>query len=722
MEPVVSLTRILQDTTLDKQGRLEAVRALLQALTPLFDQQNGETELTHFFHTLPRADSQNFIELLILFSLEDSHKPLRLQQRWPQKVLSMLYEWVQPECLINALNNTNLDRRMAISLLKLIHDDECIQLMIDIAQDPAQNREMRTKAIWALDALEVNLPLKYAIEATRWHIYEGTEGVIICTVRRLAQQAPIDQLLPLLREEDNRLQSGAVKALMSIAKYIPLDTVLPLLKEDRHSVRKAALHILAAMGERTPFEIFTQLLRDPQQDTKMRQDAVYALNESTQPEAINILLEAAIKEKDPQVKIMALWVIANDDTEKSVPRLKAFLRSSPPFPLDSLIDLLNDSDQDVIKQTIVVLGILGSLEVAIPIDLLVSFLNNEDESIARKAALALCKLGSSAPVDKLLAALYAEKEETESEGTVHTYILEALSTLGKHIPLDALIPVLSADNQNEDRDRDSQEIDTSTLQNLARSLPEQIIQHFHNDRRASMRWMVLQAIEKSKAHEWLPLVIETLADTDNTSLEYTNSGRFSPDSIHDAAISALGALNAYSPIEPLLQLLPTSKEKFSFTQDDRISVLKALRQFGSRAPLTVLLPLLGSSDEHVCRLAFEHIQAIYPDALAELTPQLKTIARGGPVQGPFVSRRQYKIAETVALMQRADPSTLEMVIELLDHPFWEVRARAAKTLGTVQQPIPDYAIQRLSALCNDPESQNVQLTALTALNGILSSQ
>ena len=59
--------------------------------------------------------------------------------------------------------------------------------------------------------------------------------------------------------------------------------------------------------------------------------------------------------------------------------------------------------------------------------------------------------------------------------------------------------------------------------------------------------------------------------------------------------------------------------------DQRIAVLKALRPFGSRVPLNALWPLLGSNQTEICRLAFQHIQEVYPDALKALVPELQAI-------------------------------------------------------------------------------------------------
>jgi hypothetical protein len=172
-------------------------------------------------------------------------------------------------------------------------------------------------------------------------------------------------------------------------------------------------------------------------------------------------------------------------------------------------------------------------------------------------------------------------------------------------------------------------------------------------------------------------------------------------------------------VELLLQFLHTNKEEHDY-DNERIVVLKALKPFGSRVPLTELLPLLGSNNTEICRLAFKHIQEAYPATLDEHVPVLKAMLRGEPVQGAFASRLPYSIAETVAALGRATPAVLEMVIDQLTHPFWEVRARSAMTLGMLRRNIPDVAIRQLLELRKDPESLGVQATADQALAEILS--
>ena len=688
---------------LQLQGVEISLELLLQALKRLPPQSDSAPIIA----SLCRAGAQAPIEPLLRLIYEETRRT-SFYPKWIQQLFYVLYEWVSPEDLINALGNTPSDQWLAVSLLGLVHDAESIRLITDVAQDPARDRTTRSEAMVVLSDRGVNLPLDYLLQATRWCIYEGMGYYLADTVERLGEQTPIEQLLPLLGEDHNRLQPGVVEALGRIAEYIPLETMLPLLEDKNELVRHAAIDILGAMGESVPLEVFVTLLGDPEQTIETRCKVLSALGKLGTSAAVDLLLEA-LEDAEVEIKSHALWALKDDDRETRRGGLRAFKEQGKEIPLEPLLRLLNDPDDHVVKSAIAVLGELGSLGVAVPVEPLVSLLSHEDEFIAGDAAEALCKCGERAPIDALLTNMYDTDDEQ-----VRDAIFYALSSLEARVPLEVMLAALP-----ENTDKKIEWGMKSALTKLARSRPEEILQRLHNDPRLSMRRMVLEAIQATRACSWLPLVLATLDDADGLYTAYDHNEYHHDDTLRADAVQTLAALNACAPVEPLLQLLYTNTKKQSYN-DERIIVLNALKQFGSRVPLTDIWPLLGSDHTEISRLAFQHIQEMYPTVLKELVPTLKAMARGEPVQGAFAARMHYRIAETVALLGRATPAVLEMVIDLLDHPFWEIRERAAKTLGTLRRNIPNSAIQRLLELRQDPESPDVRVAANQALAEILS--
>src|SRR5258705_3276692 len=98
--------------------------------------------------------------------------------------------------------------------------------------------------------------------------------------------------------------------------------------------------------------------------------------------------------------------------------------------------------------------------------------------------------------------------DTDDE-QVRDSIVYALSSLKSGIPLEAMPTALLENDSSVDGWR----MDFA-LENLARSMPEQILERLHDDHRPAMRRMVLQAIQNTNACEWLPLVLGTLHDDD----------------------------------------------------------------------------------------------------------------------------------------------------------------------------------------------------------------
>lgn len=703
--------------------QLQGVEISLELFLPLVEYllkrhlyHSTDTDVTPVIAAFFRAGAQAHMEALLRLTYNTSSW-LTDHPEGAQRIFYTLYEWISPESLTNALGNMPTDQWLAIDLLSEAPDDESIQLIIDVVQDPARDHTTRSQALSALSDLEVYLPLEFLLQATHWwNFYE--KWWLIEAVKHLGEQTPIEQLLPLLGTDQD-----ITAALASIAQYIPLEIILPLLKGDDQDVRHAALRILAAMGERTPFDVFRALLSDSEQPRKTRSVVIEALGRSGTAAAVDLLVET-LNDDDPEIRSDVLFALQAEEMLAEKGGLRAFKEQGKKIPLESVLKLFDDPD--LIEHAIDVSSDLARLDLVTPveplIERLVSFLDSEDEdlldnvkeSIVGEVAEALCKFGKRVSpdiLDILLANLYKRKNRQIFEDAFEG-IFKALGTLGDHTLLDAMLVALPDDDKII---ADSIEI-TDTLENLAESMPEEILKRLHDDPRPSIRRIVLLAIQATKACEWLPLVLDTLHDADGRYAAYDHRCP-SPTTIREAIIEALGALSACAPLELLIQLLHIHTKESNYLH---FALVEALKQLGWRIPVTVMWPLLGSDNRDVCRLAFKYLQEAHPDVLKELVPTLKAIVRGEPVQGAFAARLPYRIAETVAMMGRATPAVLEMVIDLLDYPFWEVRGRAAQALGTLRRNIPDRAIRRLLELRKDDESPDVRVAADQALADILS--
>ncbi|MFL5702651.1 MAG: HEAT repeat domain-containing protein, partial [Ktedonobacteraceae bacterium] len=447
--------------------QLQGVEISLELLLPALKRRSPQNDSAPIVASLCRAGAQAPIEPLLRLIHEETRRTT-FHPQWIQQLFYILYEWVSPDSLTNALGNTPSDQWLAVSLLGLVHDDESMQLISAVAQDPTRDRTTRSEAMVVLSDLGVNLPLEYLLQATRWRIYEGMGGYLADTVKRLGEQTPLEQLLPLLGEDDNRLQPGVVEALVGIAEYIPLETMLALLEDNNELVRHAAIRILGAMRERAPLDVFVTLLSDPEQTLDTRCAVLSSLGEVGTPAAVDLLLEA-LENEEAEIKSSALWALKGNDMKTRKGGLRAFKEQGKEIPLEPLLRLLNDPDDHVVRSAIAVLGELGSLGVAVPVEQLVSLLGHEDEFIAGDAAETLCKFGEHAPIDALLANMYDTDDEE-----VRSSIFYALSSLEARIPLEDMLTVSS----DSAKTMDGWHI---ALEKMAESTPEQILTRLHDD-------------------------------------------------------------------------------------------------------------------------------------------------------------------------------------------------------------------------------------------------
>ncbi len=687
----------------------KGVEVSLEALLPALKRSSWQEErVLPIVAALQRAGAQAPLEPLLTRAYETAQEGGTTPPKWIRQLFSTLYEWVSPQNLLNALSNVCADQWLAVSLLGCVHDEESMQLLTAVAQDPTRDHTTRSEAIVILSDLGINLPLEYLIEATWWCTYESMGYYLADTVERLGEQAPLEKLLPLLGIDHNRLQPGVVAALTRIAQYIPQETLLPLLEDPRELVRHAIIEILGGMGEKAPLAALATLLNDPSQTLETRCTVLSTLGKLDTPATVDLLLKA-LTDDEEEIISRALWELKDDGMDGTRKGIRVLKEQGKEFPLEFLLTLLDKQDDDVTQAAIAVLGVLGSLDVAVPVEPLIAFLDHEDENLIEAAAEALCKLGERAPLDVLLAHM-----NSAENADVYEAIFSALSTLEARAPWTAMLASLTESMHGKTR-----EYPHYALDEFADAMPAEAVKLLSHDPRPAMRLVVLRAIANTAACEWLPLILETLQDADGHYTVYDQQKYYGHEKVRASALKALGVLHACAPVEVLLPFLYKNAEEQDYN-DERIIVLEALKEFGSRVPLSVLLPLLGSNHRTICQLAFQHIQAAYPDELTELVPALKAQLRRELLQGAFAPRMHHRIAETVAALGRATPPVLEMVTELLDHPFWEVRANASQTLGILRRNIPDRTIQRLLELRRDPESPDVRASADLALAEILS--
>ncbi|WP_161977793.1 HEAT repeat domain-containing protein [Dictyobacter kobayashii] len=302
----------------------------------------------------------------------------------------------------------------------------------------------------------------------------------------------------------------------------------------------------------------------------------------------------------------------------------------------------------------------------------------------REAAQALAKLGAYAPLDEMLARLH------NADGDICPAMFHALSNMPLYAPVNIFVQAL------EDDDSEIKSIADDALSELVRKAPARLIEFARDDTRPIVRNQVLEALEKLGENASLDIALASLEDP---------ATRF--EAMH--TLSELKVdISTLIPLETFLH----------YTSEDRIFndvELTLLAQYGSQISLDLLLKNIGNTT--AAKILYQTYPEVFRDRIA---PHAEAILRGAPVSGIFTMFMRQRVAATIGQIGRATPEVLNLLIDLLDDPYWETRMEAARSLGAIHRNIPDRAIRRLLELRHDPQSNQVSQAADAALAQILS--
>lgn len=607
------------------------------------------------------------------------------------QALSSLYEWITPENLTTTSYRRIEDEHLALKVLGAMGKDAPVDLIKSVLDDETRDRWLRSEARCKLQESGINLPLKYFL-AEDGMGHEMTDDATIVAMRTLGPQAPIQELLELLisnydwihhpsllertGSNDHWVHDTVIEALRELVPYLPLETLLEALDHCNPLARKGAAAVLGAFGERAPVNKLIALLHDPKEELVVRAATLRSLAE-LHPYAPAEALTAVLRDKNTRISDMALWALKNWGRD---------------IPLEPLLELVNDEEYDKRDDAIMA---LGWLQDRAPLDLLLSLLDGADMEVSDRAAWALSHMGKYTPLDMLIAHLY------DNDGDVRTEVLRALTTMGEYAPIELILQML---------DHEDPEVRTTIgyqLDTLAEAAPARFVELAKADPRPAVREALMQAIAKLGKQAPIELAIAALED-ENEDVRFHAR----------VALLDLDVDPAIVPMQPLLEALREKRSKY----DSHWSELGLLAKSGSQAPLEPLLALLGDSNPGTCEYTAEALYKTYPDVFASVARQAEAMLRGEPTGSIFASRVQSRIADRVRLIGRATPAVLELVTDLLNWPYWEVRKKAAQALRAIHRNIPDRAIRRLMELRHDPQAQTVREAADEALAEILSHE
>ncbi|MDY9925925.1 HEAT repeat domain-containing protein [Methanosarcina sp.] len=310
----------------------------------------------------------------------------------------------------------------------------------------------------------------------------------------IGSETAVEALVSMLSDESHFVRLEAAKALGMVRFRKAVTPLLSVLGDENRFVRKEAAKALGQMEPERVLELLIHALESG--NNFMRQGAVRALGQINSDvintdEALNQIAD----------KVFDFLDDAFQDENKFVRReaarsLENISRNMPERALKSLINALDDEDEEVRRLLAGVLKCLGS-EKAVP--QLISALKSHDPIVRRFAAEALGQTKSEKALEPLIDAMLFD-----TEGFVKG---EAARALGKVKSRRAIEPLIDAllDENNEGR------------------------------------WGAAEALGRIKAETAVEPLILALADRD--------------DFTRLAAAKALGRIKAKKAIEPLINTL-----------------------------------------------------------------------------------------------------------------------------------------------------------------------
>jgi HEAT repeat protein len=295
---------------------------------------------------------------------------------------------------------------------------------------------------------------------------------------------------------------------------------------------------------------------------------------------------------------------------------------------------------------------------------ILALLQHEYAWVRRNALRVLAESKHVPPVEPLVAALHDRNEQVREAAA------KALSSYKENIPLDELFAVT---------------LDNSIM----------------------VRKKAIEAL--ASLGEQAPLA-ELMAMLDEPASE-----------VRHAAIEALAqpGLCERVPAQILVDALNDSYYDYDLPKG---TILHVLRAKDPQLAIEHSLAALGAENSEFALTAFQLLEQLQPELIPEIVQEAATLFESGTPGHFFRSLSLSFIADLIGDVDQATPDLVARLGELLDWPYWEVRAKAAKALGRLRRNIPDEIVRRLFVLRHDSCSRAVREEADKALEEILSQE
>jgi HEAT repeat protein len=342
--------------------------------------------------------------------------------------------------------------------------------------------------------------------------------------------------------ESEGFRQSAVKTLGKVGNLAVVEALITALSDKDILVRSYAAGALGKIGSPEAVEALITALRDEYLDVDVRGSVAEALGKIGNPEAVETLITALNQEKEP-IRASAAKALGEIATSRIVKALITALSDKDSLvrsyaaealgkigsseAVEALITAFGDENENefVRRYAAEALGRIGSLEA---VSVLTAALSNDDWDVRVSAAVALSRMGTP-QIATLISAL------SQKDRAVRLKAVAALSKIGTHQAVDALITVLSDEEDGNVR------VNTAVaLSKMGTPQAVEVLIQTLSDEFGFYRMIAVEALGEIGNPQALEVLIQALIHGDGI--------------VYEMAVGALGEIGTSETLAQLIQL------------------------------------------------------------------------------------------------------------------------------------------------------------------------
>ena len=520
-------------------------------------------------------------------------------------------------------------------------------------------------------------------QATRNNI---VRAIALRMVGKLGEQELVKQALLGLRDPDAKVRLSAVEALRDLGAQIPTEAtaVTGCIEDEDWLIRTGALQVLALVTQqvRVTVSLVESLLwLASEEKYKPAQDAAKQCLERLGGRISKQLFDALVHHEEPETRVATLQYLWQH------------------IPMQQIQEALSDNDEGVRDAATMTASQRKTQSVW---RRMFKTRGSQQKSIISMSvehlveAQLLRELCGEESVQQIMTTREVQVED------VGTWNPQIWST---HGPGEKPLVVVNTDEAMDPFSKAQidleEEIHEQILQLLKKQASREGLLAALKNEHPAVRLVALQALgERAPEEQLLAALYDENVLVRREALQHL--GMRTPHrqllyALHDHYEDVREA--ALELLRKSVQRLPEHELLEALEDENAIKRLSAIQALGKHAPIEKLLAMLGDSSEEVRLASLDMLLHAHPETRPRIISELMDILVQKKLGIMIESAGQSFLLEIIRHIEEPmTPRMYDKLIELLNWPYWEVQAKAARVLATIHQNIPAEAIERLFEL------------------------